>query len=107
MGEFRRHRRNRKLEEGPFADRRGQKKARGSFESRPTNPGAEMMLDNVGSEAGWEQQDQAEKERWQLTVDALDAARAGTATQEQVRWLARECGITEYKGDEQCQRLAK
>lgn len=52
--------------------------------------------DDNASEAGWEQQDQAEKERWVMTVDALDACRLGVASEEQIRFLARECGLTNY-----------
>ena len=46
--------------------------------------------------AGWEQQEQLERERWRITVDALDACRLGVASEEQIKWLARECGLKNY-----------
>lgn len=56
-----------------------------------------MDLEHDGSEAGWEQQDQAEKERWVMTVDALDACRLGVASEAQIKFLARECGMPDWK----------
>ncbi len=50
---------------------------------------------------GWEQQDQLERERWELTVAALDRCAAAGARPEDLSILARECGITNY-GAEQC-----
>jgi hypothetical protein len=47
------------------------------------------------NEPGWEMQEQCERERWQMTVDALDAARNGGCTEEQIQFLARECGLKE------------
>lgn len=65
-----------------------------------------MDLDNVGSEeCGWEQQDQAERERWRLTVDALDAARLGVASDEQIKFLARECGLKDYESHARTERV--
>ena len=42
---------------------------------------------------GWEQQAECERERWETTIEALEAASQGVATDEQIRFLARELGI--------------
>lgn len=42
------------------------------------------------------QQQELERERITLTLEALEAARKGEATQEQIEHLARECGIKRY-----------
>jgi hypothetical protein len=51
----------------------------------------------MSEQPGWEQQQESEKERWELTLKALDAACEGKATPQQMAFLARECGITNYK----------
>jgi ribosomal protein S16 len=52
-----------------------------------------MFPDNAGAEAGWEQQDQLERERYQLTAEALERCLKAGAHPEDVARLARECGI--------------
>ena len=44
-------------------------------------------------EAGWEWQDQLEAERHAIAVQALSRCLAAGAKEEDVRTLARECGI--------------
>lgn len=46
---------------------------------------------------GWEQQQECERQRWTLLMEALDAAVEGKATAEQMRFIARECGVNDYK----------
>ena len=41
----------------------------------------------------WQQQQECERERWETTLDALEAASKGVATDEQIQFLARELGI--------------
>ena len=48
------------------------------------------------TQAGWEQQQECERERWQLINEALDAACEGKASPEQIKLIARECGIMDY-----------
>lgn len=47
--------------------------------------------------AGWEMQQECERERWQLLMEALDAAADGKATPAQMAFIARECGIKDYR----------
>ena len=54
-------------------------------------------MDQEQDDSQWQQQHQLEAERWQLTLEALDAACEGKATAEQMKFLARECGVTEYQ----------
>ena len=42
---------------------------------------------------GWEQQDQVERERYEMTVQALNRCAAAGARREDLETLARECGI--------------
>lgn len=48
------------------------------------------------SPAGWEWM-QAEQELQELISEALDAALAGKATEEQVKLLAWQAGLTDWK----------
>lgn len=43
--------------------------------------------------ADWEWLEELERERFEMTKKALDDARKGKATPEQMEHLARECGI--------------
>lgn len=47
--------------------------------------------------ARWEWMEDLERERFEITKKALDDARKGKATPEQMEHLARECGITQIK----------
>jgi hypothetical protein len=57
--------------------------------------------------ADWEMQEQCERERWQMTVDALDACRVGTATEAQIEFIARELGISNNRGEKPCRKLER
>lgn len=46
---------------------------------------------------GWEQQEELERERYAMTVEALNRCAAAGAKPEDLKTLARECGITNYK----------
>lgn len=43
--------------------------------------------------AGWEQQHELERERWMLTLEALNRCAAAGAKKDDIVVLARECGI--------------
>jgi hypothetical protein len=43
--------------------------------------------------AGWEQQQECERERWMMTIEALNRCAAAGARPEDLNTLARECGI--------------
>lgn len=44
-------------------------------------------------QAGWEMQQECERERWALTIEALNRCAAAGARPEDLKTLARECGI--------------
>jgi hypothetical protein len=52
-----------------------------------------MFPDNAGAEAGWEQQEQLERERYQLTAEALERCLNAGAHPNDLEWLAKEIGI--------------
>lgn len=41
----------------------------------------------------WEQQQESESERWQMTIEALNRCAAAGAKTEDLMTLARECGV--------------
>lgn len=43
--------------------------------------------------ADWWQQQECERERWELTLEALEACEKNVASAEQVAFIARELGI--------------
>lgn len=43
--------------------------------------------------ADWEQQQECERERWALTIEALNRCAAAGAKVEDIQTLARECGV--------------
>ena len=47
--------------------------------------------------ADWEQQEQCERERYETTIEALNRCAAAGARPEDLKTLARECGITNYR----------
>lgn len=50
--------------------------------------------------AGWEQQHEAERERYEMSIAALERCAKAGAKKEDLILLARECGITNYKPKE-------
>lgn len=44
-------------------------------------------------QAGWEQQQECERERWMMTIEALNRCAAAGAKAEDLKTLARECGV--------------
>lgn len=44
-------------------------------------------------QAGWEQQEESERERWQMTLGALKRCADAGARVEDLIHIARECGI--------------
>ena len=44
-------------------------------------------------EPGWEQQQECERERWMMTIEALNRCAAAGAKEEDLKTLARECGV--------------
>lgn len=50
--------------------------------------------------ADWEMQHEVERERYMLAVEALDRCAAAGAKVEDLKTLARECGITNWKPKE-------
>lgn len=59
---------------------------------------------------GWEQQEECERERFILTMEALDRCAAAGARPEDLKTLARECGITGYtppNADARASRLGR
>jgi hypothetical protein len=51
----------------------------------------------MSEQPGWEWQSELERERHEMTVQALDRCAAAGAKPEDLKTLARECGIQNYE----------